>query len=229
MSNIGSKSKSFGKDLNIVISNGTEEQFNKLATEGTALQSKNSMIISIPQENGKDKIDSVSLWLTDDDGQLLEISKPISSYNTLDINAINEIKNNIVNNAQTELMSKIESLNVSDLKAEFQSILDNEKNNIEKELKNYINIDATITREVQSANDKINSINKKLDQDINKIIWNCPNVAYLAHIVRILCEKHDMTYEFDNEYSESEVLHSEHHELIQRVQELENKIEQLSH
>ena len=33
--------------------------------------------------------------------------------------------------------------------------------------------------------------------------------------------------EFDNEYSESEVLHTEHHNLIQKIDELEQRINEL--
>ena len=77
--NIGNKENSLGKELNIIISNGSEIQFAQLESSGTPVQVKNALIIAIPQDsNGNDIQRAASLWLSDKDGYLLELAKPIS-------------------------------------------------------------------------------------------------------------------------------------------------------
>lgn len=224
MSNIGSKDNSLGKKYELVIANGTEEVFQQLKK----LNIYNKVIISIPtnSETGEDLPDEASVWMTDSKGKLYQLAKPINKI-SLTEDKINEILDEKLNEFNTTILNKVDSLGVDDLKNAFSEILTNEKNNLLETLKQYVGINEQIEKETQLAHEKINSINKKLDQDINKIIWNCPNIAYLSHIVRTLCGFHNIQYEFDNEYSESEVLHTEHHNLIQKIEELEQRLDEL--
>lgn len=227
MSNIGSKDNSLGKKYELVIANGTEEVFQQLINDNKKLNIYNKVIISIPtnSETGEDIVGEASVWMTDSEGKLYQLTKPINNTN------IDNIQNTIISNVTSNLLQKIESLNNEQLINDFRNVLEEEKNdfinNSAEYIKQTFGINEDIEKTVLSAQEKINSINKKLDQDINKIIWNHPNIAYLSHIVRTLCSKHDIQYEFDNEYSESEVLHTEHHNLIQKIDELEQRLDEL--
>lgn len=90
MSNLGNKDNSFGKNYSITIANGTEEQMSKI----NQLEIYNSIIISIPQFNGVDDINKASLWITDSEGYLLELSAPIQRIIDLE-NRINNLENTI--------------------------------------------------------------------------------------------------------------------------------------
>ena len=244
MSNIGSKDNSLGKKYELVIANGTEEVFQQLYNDNKKLNIYNKVIISIPTNSatGEDEIGAASVWMTDSKGKLYQLARPINKISLVE-DKINEIKNNMISYVNQyvkdltlrNVLENSENLTIEDLKAEFRNILESEKNtfiddlvdNISESIKQTFGIDQNITQEVSKAHEKINSINKKLNEDINKIIWNNPNIAYLSHIVRILCSKNDIQYEFDNEYSESEVLHTEHHNLIQKIDELEQRINEL--
>ncbi len=77
MSKVGSKSNMFGKQLNVVITNGTEEQLKNI---NVPLDAKNSLIVSVQSDSeGNDIPESVSLWMTDSDGYLLQLTKPIGN------------------------------------------------------------------------------------------------------------------------------------------------------
>ena len=238
MSSIGSKDNSLGKKYELVIANGTEEAFQSLIDNNKKLNIYNKVIISIPTDSktGEDEIDAASVWMVDSKGKLYQLARPINKINYgITTEDINEIKNNIISDINEHIenltlenvLENSENLTIEDLKNAFKNILKQEVTNVVETIKEEANIDIDIDKHVQSAWEKINSINKKLDQDINKIIWNSPNIAYLSHIVRILCSKHDIQYEFDNEYSEYEVLHTEHHNLIQKIDELEQRINEL--
>lgn len=228
MSNIGSKDNSLGKKYELVIANGTEEIFQQLIDDNKKLNIYNKVIISIPtnSETGEDIVGEASVWMVDSKGKLYQLARPIKKLGITEED-INEILDEKLNEFNTTILNKVDSLGVDDLKNAFSEILTNEKNNLLETLKQYVGINEQIEKETQLAHEKINNINKKLDQDINKIIWNCPNIAYLSHIVRTLCGYHNIQYEFDNEYSESEVLHTEHHNLIQKIDELEQRINEL--
>lgn len=90
MSKLGSKDNSFGKNYSITIANGTEEQMSKISNLGIY----NSIIISVPQTNGSDDINKASLWITDSEGNLLELSAPIQRIIDLE-NRINDLENTI--------------------------------------------------------------------------------------------------------------------------------------
>lgn len=244
MSNIGSKDNSLGKKYELVIANGTEEVFQQLINDNKKLNIYNKVIISIPtnSETGEDIVGEASVWMTDSEGKLYQLARPINKLGITNED-INEIKNNIISDINQyvenltleNVLENSENLTIDDLKNVFRNILETEKENIvknisEEYIKQTLGIDKNIEQAVSKAYEKINSINNKLDQDINKIIWNNPNIAYLSHIVRILCENTNIPgvkYEFDNEYSESEVLHSEHHNLIEQINELEQRISEL--
>lgn len=240
MSSIGSKDNSLGKKYDLVIANGTEEVFQQLDKDNKKLNIYNKVIISIPtnSETGEDIVGEASVWMVDSKGQLYQLAKPINKISLVE-DKINEIKNNIISDINEyienltleNVLENSENLTIEDLKTEFRNILEAEKENIVENISEYIKqtlgIDKNIEQAVSEAYEKINSINKKLKQDINKIIWDNPNIAYLTHIVRTLCGFHNIQYEFDNEYSESEVLHSEHHSLIEKIDELEQRINEL--
>ena len=80
MSNIANKNNTYGSSYNVTIANGTEEQIGNLEQ----VNIYNSIIISIPQENGVDQPKNASVWMTDNSGKLYEISKPISSFDKLE-------------------------------------------------------------------------------------------------------------------------------------------------
>lgn len=237
MSSIGSKDNSLGKKYELVIANGTEEAFQQLIDDNKKLNIYNKVIISIPtdSETGEDKIGEASVWMVDSKGNLYQLARPINKLGITEED-INEIKNNInqyVENLTLEnVLENSENLTIEELKTEVRNILEAEKENIvknisEEYIKQTLGIDKNIEQAVSEAYEKINSINNKLKQDINKIIWDNPNIAYLSHIVRMLCKKNNIEYSFDNEYSESEVLHSEHHSLIEKIDELEQRINEL--
>ena len=217
---IANKENSLGKELNIIISNGSENQFAQLVASNTPVQVKNALIIAIPQDSeGNDIPKAASLWLSDNAGYLLELSRPISEYNsnsTLSPEYVEALKSEFINVLDTSKANAIESLHTE--KEVIKHILDEQ----------YLGLSENINKEVQKAHDKINTINEYLDQNINKIIWTNPNIAYLAHKVRTLCERNNIEYDFDNEYSNTEVLHNEHHALTERIEQLEERINQLT-
>jgi len=90
MSKLGNKDNSFGKNYSITIANGTEEQMSKIGQ----LEIYNSIIISVPQVNGNDDINKASLWVTDSEGNLLELAVPIQRIINLE-NRINDLENTI--------------------------------------------------------------------------------------------------------------------------------------
>ena len=90
MSKLGNKDNSFGKNYSITIANGTEEQMSKINN----LEIYNSIIISVPQFNGSDDINQASLWVTDSEGNLLELAAPIQRIIDLE-NRISNLENTI--------------------------------------------------------------------------------------------------------------------------------------
>ena len=81
MSKVGSKSNMFGKQLNVVITNGTKKDLLKLINSNTQLDAKNSLIVSIKSDSeGNDIPGSASLWMTDSEGYLLQLTNPIIPY-----------------------------------------------------------------------------------------------------------------------------------------------------
>lgn len=211
--NIGNKENSLGKELNIIISNGSEIQFAQLESSGTPVQVKNALIIAIPQDsNGNDIQKAASLWLSDKDGYLLELAKPISETSS----------------GETISQANIDALYEQFVQA-LNTAIQNAKDVISREVnKQFTEVNEDITKGVQNAHNKINSINEYLDQNIHKVIWANPNIAYLAYKVRTLCEQHQISFDLDNEYSDTEVLHNEHHSLEQRITQLEEQINQLT-
>ena len=216
---IANKENSLGKELNIIISNGSESQFLELVENNMPVQSKNSLIIAIPQDsNGNDIPKGASLWLTDNSGYLLELSKPISEYNfngTISPEYVAGLKTEFINALNEIKESAKESLNKE--KEIIKSALDNQ----------YLGLNENIVKGVQNAYDKINSLNEYLDQNINKIVWSNPNIAYLNYKVKALCQKNDIDYDLTNEYNDTEVLHNEHQNLIDRISQLEERINEL--
>lgn len=80
MSNIGTKLNILNKQLNVVITNGTKEQLKAYETSKTSVKVKNALIISVQTDNNGDDIPgSVSLWMTDSDGFILQLTNPIGS------------------------------------------------------------------------------------------------------------------------------------------------------
>ena len=58
----------------------TDIPYNKLKeyeSTNTSIGVPNAFIISVPQNAGEDIKDAASIWMTDKDGQLLNITKPI--------------------------------------------------------------------------------------------------------------------------------------------------------
>lgn len=90
-SKISSKNNSYASPCNITIANGTEEQMKNLGN----VSIYNSFIISIPQKGGMDDPKEASLWMTDYEGNLYELSRPISLFDKLEkrINALEKNAN----------------------------------------------------------------------------------------------------------------------------------------
>lgn len=82
MSNIGSSSI-IGKQLRAVITTATEEELKLFKQNNRSCDAKNTIIISVPQEQNEDgttqdKEGAISIWLSDNDGKLIQVTKPIS-------------------------------------------------------------------------------------------------------------------------------------------------------
>ena len=71
MSNIGS-TNIIGKQLKAVITTATESELKIFKNNDNTCAVKNTIIISVPQENGKDKEGGISIWLSDDNGKLIQ-------------------------------------------------------------------------------------------------------------------------------------------------------------
>lgn len=83
---IGNKLDSFGKQLNVVIANASEADIMSfIVNKNKSLTITNSLIISVPQTNeGIDIPDSASLWLSDSNGNIMEIACPMSRIKELE-------------------------------------------------------------------------------------------------------------------------------------------------
>lgn len=65
------------RSFNPIISNIDFDTLNNYVTENKSINVSNAFIISIPQdENGIDIVGKASIWMTDADGYLLNITKP---------------------------------------------------------------------------------------------------------------------------------------------------------
>jgi len=76
MSNIGS-SNIVGKQLRAVITNASADELENFKNNNGSCEAKNCIIISVPQEDGKDKEGALSIWLSDNEGKLIQVTKPI--------------------------------------------------------------------------------------------------------------------------------------------------------
>ena len=108
MSNIGSKNNSLGKKYELVIANGSEEDMLKYV-DNKKLNIYNKVIISIPtnSETGEDEIAAASIWMTDSNGKLYQLTRPSSILNNL-IQTTNELKTT-VNNLQKAINKQNET------------------------------------------------------------------------------------------------------------------------
>jgi len=82
MSNIGS-SDIVGKQLKAVITNATEAELNVFKNSDKSCEAKNTIIISVPQKTETDgtvhdEEGKISIWLSDNDGKLIQVTKPIN-------------------------------------------------------------------------------------------------------------------------------------------------------
>lgn len=62
--------------FNPIITDLTYEQLLEYANNSISINVPNAFIISVPQNEGSDKKDAASIWMTDKDGYLLNITKP---------------------------------------------------------------------------------------------------------------------------------------------------------
>lgn len=75
MSNIGKQIDN--RSFNPIITNIDYSTLLGYANANKSINVPNSFIISVPQEeNGGDKVDAASIWMTDENGYLLNITKP---------------------------------------------------------------------------------------------------------------------------------------------------------
>lgn len=81
MSNVGSKLNVLNKQLNVIITNGTEQQLHNYEESKTSINAKNALIISIPTDAEGDISGAASLWITDSEGYILQLTKPIVNQN----------------------------------------------------------------------------------------------------------------------------------------------------
>ena len=66
------------RSFNPIITNIDFNTLNGYVTAGKSINVSNAFIISVPQnEDGVDKVGAASIWMTDADGYLLNITKPI--------------------------------------------------------------------------------------------------------------------------------------------------------
>jgi hypothetical protein len=81
MSNIGS-SDIIGKQLRAVITTATETELKSFKESNRTCEAKNCIIISVPQKTENDGTvhdaeGKITLWLSDNDGKLIQVTKPI--------------------------------------------------------------------------------------------------------------------------------------------------------
>jgi len=82
MSKIGNLNNTMGQLFKPVVTNITEETLEKYRTENLSIGITNAFIISIPQDNnGNDLQGAGSIWLTDNDGLLYQLTKSINKSN----------------------------------------------------------------------------------------------------------------------------------------------------
>lgn len=81
MSKVGSE-QSRGQVFKSVITNAEFNDLNRLKTNNIPVEAHNAIIFSIPQQNGEDIEGEGSIWLSDSDGYLYNITKPINKANT---------------------------------------------------------------------------------------------------------------------------------------------------
>lgn len=62
-----------------IITNLTETELNEIKVNNKSINISNAFIISIPQDNDEDIEGQGSIWLTDKDGYLYQLTKPIGS------------------------------------------------------------------------------------------------------------------------------------------------------
>lgn len=62
--------------FNPIITDLTYEQLLEYANNSISINVPNAFIVSVPQNEGGDKKDAASIWMTDKDGYLLNITKP---------------------------------------------------------------------------------------------------------------------------------------------------------
>ena len=136
---IANKENSLGKELNIIISNGSENQFAQLVASNTPVQVKNALIIAIPQDSeGNDIPKAASLWLSDNAGYLLELSRPISEYNsnsTVSPEYVEALKSEFINVLDTSKANAIESLHTE--KEVIKHILDEQYLGLSENINKY--------------------------------------------------------------------------------------------
>lgn len=98
VTHIGSKTNSLNKQVNIIIANATEADIIRLiVNKDKQLNVTNSLIISVPQDAENNDIpNSASIWFADNDGNIMELAKPIAAYNELS-ERITQLENAINN------------------------------------------------------------------------------------------------------------------------------------
>lgn len=78
MSNIGSNNIT-GQSFKPVITNATFDELNNLQINNVQVAANNAIIFSIPQNtDGTDKPGEGSIWISDNDGYLYCMTKPIN-------------------------------------------------------------------------------------------------------------------------------------------------------
>ena len=79
MSKVSNSNNTIGQLFKPVITNITEETLEKYKVDNQSIGINNAFIISIPQDtNGDDLPGAGSIWLTDNDGLLYQLTKSIN-------------------------------------------------------------------------------------------------------------------------------------------------------
>lgn len=66
-----------GASFKPTITSATYEELQSIMENGEPINLTNGLIFSIPQKDGEDERESGSIWLTDSDGYLYCMTKPI--------------------------------------------------------------------------------------------------------------------------------------------------------
>lgn len=106
------------RSFNPIISDIPYNTLLKWRTDNKSINLPNAFIVSVPQdENGEDIQDAASIWMTDADGYLLNITKP--TYNILADELKSEVREELITQIRNELKEEIISeLNEEELNNE---------------------------------------------------------------------------------------------------------------